>query len=228
MSDFTIVDISDDESPIHPTIADTSDDELPIDPAAITPYETFYLDDGNVEVLCRNILFRVHIGTLSLHSPALRRMFSQTSLTTTESPLNGCPRIRSSDTPKDFTALLKMIYLPGSVSLPACRWIVLLMTHLPPGSLNEIKCQNSPHSHPSSGSRQSTRGPLSDLNYLRSFMMRTRRLLRDWASPNRSERASSAARPLIRTRSSTSLSNRISDPRCRWLTIWRLEGVTIH
>ena len=90
MSDFTIVDISDDESPIHPTIADTSDDELPIDPAAITPHETFYLDDGNVEVLCRNILFRDHIGALSFHSPALRRMFSQTSLTTAESP-NGCP-----------------------------------------------------------------------------------------------------------------------------------------
>ena len=100
------------------TVADTSDNESPIDPATITPHDTFYLEDGNVEVSCRSILFRVHTSILSFHSPALRRMFAQTSLAKAESP-NGCPRILSLDTTMDFTTLLKMIYLPGFVVTPA-------------------------------------------------------------------------------------------------------------
>ena len=54
-------------------------------------------------------------------------MFDQTSLSSAESP-GGCPRILSSDTAADFTTLLKMIYLPGYVTLPPCRWNVLLTT----------------------------------------------------------------------------------------------------
>jgi len=114
LSDFTIADASDDESQIDPRISDTSDDELPIDPTTIAPHKTFYLEDGNVEVLCGNVLFRVHTSVLSFHSPALRRMFAQTNLAAAESP-NGCPRIGSSDTATDFSTLLKMIYLPGFV-----------------------------------------------------------------------------------------------------------------
>ena len=94
------------------TIADTSDDETPVDPTVVVPDETFYLEDGNVEVLCRNTLFRVHTGVLSFHSPTLRRMFAQTSLATADSP-NGCPRILSTDTATDFAVLLKAVYLPG-------------------------------------------------------------------------------------------------------------------
>ena len=120
MSDFTIADVSDDESPTGPTLADTSDNEPLVDPTAVAPHETFYLDDGNVEVLCGNTLFRVHVSSLSFHSPALRRMFAQTNLATAESP-NGCPRIRSSDTAEDFATLLKMIYLPRFVVLLARR-----------------------------------------------------------------------------------------------------------
>jgi hypothetical protein len=113
LSDFTVADTSDDESPIDTAIADVSDDEPPIDdPTARAQHEIFYLQDGNVEVLCGNRLFRVHTSILSFHSPALRRMFAQTNLDTAESP-NGCPRILSSDTPADFATLLKMIYLPG-------------------------------------------------------------------------------------------------------------------
>ena len=97
------------------TIADTSDDESPIDPTTITPHDTFYLEDGNVEVLCGNTLFRVHTSILSFHSPALRRMFDQASLESAESP-NGCPRVLSSDPPRDFATLLKMIYFPGYVT----------------------------------------------------------------------------------------------------------------
>ena len=98
------------------TITDHSYDEPPIDFTTITPHETFHIEDGNVEVLCGNTLFRVHTSILSFHSPALRRMFAQTSLTSAESP-NGCPRIRSPDTATDFATLLKTIYLPGYVPL---------------------------------------------------------------------------------------------------------------
>jgi hypothetical protein len=95
------------------TIADTFDDEPPIDDhTATAQHETFYLQDGNVEVLCGNTLFRVHTSILSFHSPVLRQIFAQTSLDTAESP-NSCPRIVSSDTAADFATLLKMIYLPG-------------------------------------------------------------------------------------------------------------------
>ena len=97
------------------TIADTSDDESSIDPTTTTPHATFYLEDGTVEVLCGNRLFRVHTSILSFHSPALHQMFAKASLTSAESP-NGCPRISSSDTATDFATLLKMIYLPGCVA----------------------------------------------------------------------------------------------------------------
>ena len=110
------------------TIPDTSDDETPMDPTTITPHDTFYLEDGNVEVLCGSTLFRVHTSILSFHSPALRRMFAQASLATAESP-NSCPRIPSSDTEADFATLLKMIYLPGYVGVPVWRWVASLMIH---------------------------------------------------------------------------------------------------
>ena len=117
LSDFAIADASDEESRIDSTISDSSDDELPSDPTTVPQHKTFYLEDGNVEVLCGNTLFRVHTSVLSFHSPALRRMFTQASLATAESP-NGCPRISSSHTATDFTTLLKMIYLPGFVAQP--------------------------------------------------------------------------------------------------------------
>ena len=98
------------------TVADASDDESPIDPTTVTPHDTFYLEDGNVEVLCGSTLFRVHTSVLSFHSPALRRMFAQTSLAAADSP-NGCPRILPSDSATDFATLMKMIYLPGFIIL---------------------------------------------------------------------------------------------------------------
>ena len=102
------------------TIADASDDESPVDPTITTPHDTFYLEDGNVEILCGNTLFRVHTSILSFHSPALHRMFAQATLATAESP-NGCPRISTTDTAVDFATLLKVIYLPGCVALPLRR-----------------------------------------------------------------------------------------------------------
>ena len=116
LSDFTTSGASDDGSPTD-KFADISDDELLVDPAAVAPHETFYLEDGNVEVLCGNTLFRVTVSVLSFHSPTLRQMFAKTNLAGAESP-NGCPRIPSSDTAADFTTLLKLIYLPGFVTHP--------------------------------------------------------------------------------------------------------------
>ena len=83
------------------TTADSSDDEAIPEPETMTPHDTFYLEDGSVEVVCGMTLFRVHTSTLSFHSPVLRQMFSPANLIAAESP-NGCPRIESSDTPSDF------------------------------------------------------------------------------------------------------------------------------
>jgi len=107
------------------TISDISDDEFSTDPAEEVPHEIFYLEDGNVEVLCGNIIFRVHTIILSFHSPVLSRVFDQTNLAAAESP-NGCPRIQTSDAAMDFTTLLKAICLPGFVALPGCCWYFLL------------------------------------------------------------------------------------------------------
>ena len=147
---------------------------------------------------------------------------AQTNPGAAESP-NGCPRNLSSDTAKNFTTLLKMINLPGFVVLLACRQIIPLTLYLSTDSPNVIKCQISPHSRPSSESQRSTRCPLSDLRYLRSFAMRTLRRLRDSRLPSFLERGASADGLLTRTRSSTSLYNRGSHPHCGWRTTWRLE-----
>ena len=111
------------------TIADASDDEPPIDPMIITPHDTFNFEDGNVEVLCGNTLYRVHTSILSLHSPALHQMFTRTNLAAAESP-NGCPRVVSSDTATDFATLLKVIYLPGYVQSPPYLCIISLTVSL--------------------------------------------------------------------------------------------------
>ena len=95
-------------------IAEGSDNRSPIDPTEITPYDALYFEDGNVEVLCGNTLFRAHTSVLSRHSPVLSRMLTKENLAATESP-NGCPRILSPETATDFAALLGAIYLPGHV-----------------------------------------------------------------------------------------------------------------
>jgi hypothetical protein len=107
------------------TIADTSDDEPPLDPTAIHHHDTFYLEDGNVEVLCDNILFRVQASALAFYSPVLGQMFAKANLATAESP-NGCPRITSSDSATDFATLLKIVYLPVYATLSRFRSIVPL------------------------------------------------------------------------------------------------------
>ena len=224
LSDFTIADGSDDESPVDSSITGTLEDDHPIDRTSIVPHKTFYLEDDSVEVLCENTLFRVHTTILSFHSPALRRMFAPANLATAESP-NGCPRITSSDTAEDFATLLKMIYFPGFASPHACHQIPPTNNCSPAGSLNGTKSRISPHSRPSSELRQSTRCLPSVPRYLKSFAMHTRRFLKGSDLPSPSERASSAGRLLTRTRSSTSSCSSSSPPHCQWHIIWRPDGV---
>ena len=78
----------------------------------LTRHDTFYFEDGNVEVVCGHTIFRVHLTTISFSSPKLRDILSPSTLLhapTTE----GCPRVTVEDTAQDFAVLLKMIYTPG-------------------------------------------------------------------------------------------------------------------
>ena len=78
----------------------------------LTRHDTFYFEDGSVEVVCGHTIFRVHSTTISFSSPKLRDILSPSTLLhapTTE----GCPRVTVEDTAQDFAVLLKMIYTPG-------------------------------------------------------------------------------------------------------------------
>jgi hypothetical protein len=75
-------------------------------------HETFYLEDGNVEIVCGHVLFRVHSPTISFSSPKLRDILSRSALLHAPMP-EGCPRITVTDSAEDFAVLLKMIYTPG-------------------------------------------------------------------------------------------------------------------
>jgi hypothetical protein len=80
-------------------------------------HETFYFEDGNLEIVCGHVLFRVHSTTISFSSPKLRDILSRSALLHAPMP-EGCPRITVTDTAQDFAVLLRMIYTPGWVSLP--------------------------------------------------------------------------------------------------------------
>ena len=75
-------------------------------------HETFYLEDGNVEILCGPTVFRVHSPIVSFSSPKLRDILSPPALLGAEIP-EECPRIVLPDSAEDFAILLKMIYTPG-------------------------------------------------------------------------------------------------------------------
>ena len=77
-----------------------------------TRHETFYLEDGNIEILCGHTIFRIHSPIVSFSSPKLRDLLSQSTILTTPPP-EDCPRIIFNDSAEDFAVLLKMIYTPG-------------------------------------------------------------------------------------------------------------------
>ena len=75
-------------------------------------HEKFYLEDGNVEIVCGPTVFRVHSPIVSFSSPKLGDILSPSALLRAEMP-EGCPRITFADSAEDFAILLKMIYTPG-------------------------------------------------------------------------------------------------------------------
>ena len=83
----------------------------------LTRHDTFYFEDGNVEVVCGHTVFRVHSTTISFASPKLRDILSHSVLLHAPTP-EGCPRVVFKDDAEDFSVLLKMIYTPGYVPPP--------------------------------------------------------------------------------------------------------------
>ena len=75
-------------------------------------HDTFYFEDGNVEIVCGDTTFRVHSTIVSFSSSELRKILSRPALLEAPTP-EGCPRITISDSAEDFAMLLKMIYTPG-------------------------------------------------------------------------------------------------------------------
>jgi hypothetical protein len=121
---FVEVTISTPSSPTFSisTISDLTPTELDEDigegrdERVLTRHNTFYFEDGNVEVVCGDTVFRVHSTVVSFSSPKLRDMLSPSTLL--HAPIReGCPRIIVKDTSEDFSVLLKMVYTPGWVTL---------------------------------------------------------------------------------------------------------------
>jgi len=71
-------------------------------------HDTFYFEDGNVEVVCGDTVFRVHSTVIAFSSPKLRDILSPSELLHAPIP-EGPPRITISESAGDFEILLKMI-----------------------------------------------------------------------------------------------------------------------
>ena len=108
----------------------------------LTHHKSFYLEDGNVEIVCGHTIFRIHSSIVSSSSPRLRDMLSPSALLNAPTP-GGCPRISSSDSAEDFAVLLKMVITPGYISLTVATEPVELTFHLSPDSQNGTRFQSS-------------------------------------------------------------------------------------
>ena len=87
-------------------------------------HETFYLEDGNIEIVCGHTIFRVHSPIISFSSLNLRDVIFSSTFST---PVQGeCPRTVLEDSAEDFAVLLKMIYTPGWVVLPRSKFYKLI------------------------------------------------------------------------------------------------------
>ena len=84
----------------------------PSEEQAAARHNTFYFEDGNVEIVCGLTLFRVHSTIISFSSSKLREILSPSALLHAPTP-EGRPRITVSESAEDFGILLKMIYTPG-------------------------------------------------------------------------------------------------------------------
>lgn len=82
------------------------------DPTSTVPrHEKFYLEDGDIEIICRDTIFRVHSPIISFSSSRIRDILSKSAL---DRPMpQGHSRVIFEDSAEDFAVLLKMIYTPG-------------------------------------------------------------------------------------------------------------------
>ena len=78
--------------------------------------EEFWLEDGTVILVARDVEFRVYSGILASHSPVFRDLFAQDHPTCNVS-MNGkydipCPVVQLSDSPEELRHLLRA-YMPA-------------------------------------------------------------------------------------------------------------------
>ena len=69
-------------------------------------HETFYFEDGNIEIACGHAVLKVHSTAISFSSSKLQDLFSKLTLLRVLMP-EGCPQITFTDTAEDFSILLK-------------------------------------------------------------------------------------------------------------------------
>ena len=98
------------------TISDLTPTELDIGESngerTLTRHETFYLKDGDVEIICERTIFRIRSSIVSFTSSRLRDILSPSALSRATWWV-GCHRIDFDDKAEDFAVLLKMISTPG-------------------------------------------------------------------------------------------------------------------
>ena len=121
-SSGTLVDVPTDTVSSPSSNIPTVSDLTPAEPGeeieqTTTRCDMFYFEDGNVEIVCENAVFRVHSTVISFSSSELRDVLSPPALLRAPTP-EGRPRITIQESAEDFGVLLKMIYTPGWVSFP--------------------------------------------------------------------------------------------------------------
>ena len=94
------------------TVSDLTPTELGEIEQTTARHDTFYFEDGNVEIMCGDTVFRIHSTVIGFSSPKLRDILSPSELLHAPIP-EGRPRITISESAEDFEILLKMIYTPG-------------------------------------------------------------------------------------------------------------------
>ncbi|KAI0753693.1 hypothetical protein C8Q74DRAFT_1211191 [Fomes fomentarius] len=83
--------------------------------------EEFWLEDGTVILVARDVGFRVYAGLLAAHSPVLKGLFDQSHPTCKVSSHRGeeiqCPIVHLSDSPEDVRYILR-VYMPNDDATP--------------------------------------------------------------------------------------------------------------
>lgn len=70
--------------------------------------DEFWLEDGNIVLVTRNVGFRVYRALLAAQSTIFADTFAASSSTTDES-YAGCPLVHLSDSPEDLRHLLRVL-----------------------------------------------------------------------------------------------------------------------